>query len=34
MAQEGLLLKTGTTYRLSPAHILTSNSIFSRVISG
>jgi oxygen-independent coproporphyrinogen III oxidase len=34
MAQEGLLLKTGTTYRLSPTHILTSNSIFSRVISG
>jgi oxygen-independent coproporphyrinogen III oxidase len=33
MAQEGLLLKTGPTYRLSPAHILTSNSIFSRVLS-
>jgi oxygen-independent coproporphyrinogen-3 oxidase len=34
MAREGLLLKTGVTYRLEPAHILTSNSIFSRVISG
>jgi oxygen-independent coproporphyrinogen III oxidase len=34
MTQEGLLLKTGTTYRLSPAHILTSNSIFARVIGG
>jgi oxygen-independent coproporphyrinogen-3 oxidase len=34
MAREGLLLKTGVKYRLEPAHILTSNSIFSRVISG
>jgi oxygen-independent coproporphyrinogen-3 oxidase len=34
MTQEGLLLQTGVTYRLEPAHILTSNSIFSRVISG
>jgi oxygen-independent coproporphyrinogen III oxidase len=34
MTQESLLLKTGTTYRLSPAHILTSNAIFARVISG
>jgi oxygen-independent coproporphyrinogen-3 oxidase len=33
MAQEELLLKTGSTYRLSPAHILTSNPIFSRIIS-
>ncbi len=34
MKHEGLLLQTGAAYRLSPAHILTSNSIFSRVISG
>jgi oxygen-independent coproporphyrinogen-3 oxidase len=34
MTQDGLLLKTGVTYRLEPTHILTSNSIFSRVISG
>jgi oxygen-independent coproporphyrinogen-3 oxidase len=34
MTQEQLLLQTGSTYRLSPAHILTSNSIFSRVLGG
>jgi hypothetical protein len=34
MKQENLLLKTGPTYRLEPAHILTSNSIFSRVLGG
>jgi oxygen-independent coproporphyrinogen III oxidase len=34
MAREGLLLKTGVTYRLEPAYILTSNSIFSRVLGG
>lgn len=34
MKREGLWLQTGVTYRLEPAHILTSNSIFSRVISG
>jgi oxygen-independent coproporphyrinogen-3 oxidase len=34
MTQEQLLLQTGSTYRLSPAHVLTSNSVFSRVISG
>ncbi len=33
MVQEELLLQTGSTYRLSPAHILTSNPIFSRVLT-
>jgi hypothetical protein len=26
------LLQTGSTYRLSPAYILTSNPIFSRIL--
>jgi oxygen-independent coproporphyrinogen-3 oxidase len=33
MAQESLLLKTGSTYRIPSTHILTSNPIFSRVLA-
>jgi len=33
LAQEGLLIKNGSRYRLTPARILTSNPIFARVIS-
>jgi oxygen-independent coproporphyrinogen-3 oxidase len=32
MAEEGLLIKTGHTCTLSPSRILTSNSIFARVL--
>jgi oxygen-independent coproporphyrinogen III oxidase len=33
MVQEGLLIHESHMYRLHPSHILTSNSIFSRVLS-
>ena len=33
MVQEGLLLKTGSACRLEPSRILTSNPIFSRVLT-
>jgi oxygen-independent coproporphyrinogen-3 oxidase len=33
LAQEGLLIKNGSRYRLTPARIMTSNPIFARVIA-